>query len=364
MEDLAVDLKRLRKDLESGSSPSYVDLKAALAPEKSRRFQLVGVAAVVMMCVAGAAAWLTRGHWNGASADPHRVLILPMEVRGQSEGADYVGRAFAEAVAFTLAQAKDLTVLPVPAGGLKREFGAMEPAKMALDAGAGRLLAGALAREGAAINVSLSLTDATKNRILWGARRRAEDGDIYALVSSLAALVAKEMATALPEKLTQAFNLEVTLFRQRPEGGERLQPGERVRPGDHLFMEIQSPEEMYVYIINADSKGQSYILFPLRGLDSGNPLPAGRLHRLPGQQMSWRVRTAGSRETFLVIASREPLRNLQNITMHLLVALQQSEAQASPMEALKYLSLDRFVQSGVPESASGIWIRRIMLENP
>jgi predicted Ser/Thr protein kinase/TolB-like protein len=356
MEDLAVDLKRLRKDLESGSSLSYVDLKEALAPEKSRRSRLVGVAAVVMMCVAGAVGWLIGGPWDSGGADPHTVLILPMEVRGQSEGADYVGRAFAEAVAFTLAQAKDLTVLPVPAGGLKREFGALEPAKMALDAGAGRLLAGALAREGGAINVSLSLTDATKNRILWGARRRAEDGDIYALVSSLATLVAKEMATALPETLTQEFNLEVTLFRQRAEGGERLQPGERVRPGDRLFMEIQSPEKMYLYVINEDEKGQSYLLFPLSGLDLGNPLPAGTLHRLPGtrggQPISWSVMSAGGRETFLVIASREPLRNLQNIVT------------APPLEALKYLSLDRFIQSGVPERASGIWIRRIMLENP
>ena len=49
--------------------------------------------------------------------DARTLLILPIEVRGQVEGADYAGRSFAEEVAMNLTQGKDLTILPVPEPG-------------------------------------------------------------------------------------------------------------------------------------------------------------------------------------------------------------------------------------------------------
>jgi len=113
MDDLAVDLKRLGRDLESGSSPSYDDLKIEGADAHRRAVWLRVLGVVLLASVVAVALWL-KGPWGRTAVDQHTVLILPMEVRGDFAGAGYAGRAFSESVAMNLAQAKGLSVLAVP----------------------------------------------------------------------------------------------------------------------------------------------------------------------------------------------------------------------------------------------------------
>ncbi|MBI1950964.1 MAG: protein kinase [Acidobacteria bacterium] len=201
MEDLAVDLKRLGRDLESGSSPSYDDLRAPLTRARRRRMALQALAAAAALAAVGLAAWFLGfrlPRWNlTPAAEGRAVLILPLEVRGQSEGADYVGRAFAEALAVSLAQSRTIRVLPVAATG---QIGPdpMAPSRAALGAGAGRLLTGALVRDGAVVHASLSLVDAGENRILWGTRQDGEDANIPELALAMAREVAVELGAPLP----------------------------------------------------------------------------------------------------------------------------------------------------------------------
>lgn len=201
MEDLAVDLKRLGRDLESGSSPSYDELRGPLTRARRRRMALQALAAATALAAVGFAAWFLGPRlsgWAGTpAAEARAVLILPLEVRGQSEGADYVGRAFAEALAVGLAQSQTLKVLPVPATG---QIGSdpSAPSRAALGAGAGRLLTGALVREGGVVHASLSLVDAGENRILWGTRKDGKDADIPELALAMAREVAAELGTPLP----------------------------------------------------------------------------------------------------------------------------------------------------------------------
>ena len=112
MDDLAVDLKRLGRELESGSSPSYEDLAKSYRPAGWNKQALAIGAAVMLLSVLAFGGW--RMLATGGSLDERTILILPMEVRGQTEGAEYFGRAFAEAIAVNLAQAVDLKVMPVP----------------------------------------------------------------------------------------------------------------------------------------------------------------------------------------------------------------------------------------------------------
>lgn len=125
-----------------------------------------------------------------------------------------------------------------------------------------------------------------------------------------AALVLWNQFRPAPGPLT----VDASLFRLTQEAEERLDRGGRVGPGDRLFLEILGLEEMHVYVLNEDEKGDAYVLFPA-GLDLRNPLPPGVRHRLPGRagdrQMTWAVTSAGGREAFLVIASRHPLEDLE-----------------------------------------------------
>jgi tetratricopeptide (TPR) repeat protein/predicted Ser/Thr protein kinase len=195
MEDLAVDLRRLGRDLESGSSPAYEDLKhpSAPAPVKHVPAKLVAgaaIAVVLLLAGAGLAGWfMNRGSTSAApapAAGDKTVLVLPLEVRGQTEGAEYVGRAFAEAVAVNLAQARDLRVLPVPESRELGETGALDRARAARELGAGLLLTGAITRDGEAVHASLNMVDTVENRIVWGSQRDAPEGDLAGLASTMA----------------------------------------------------------------------------------------------------------------------------------------------------------------------------------
>ena len=62
----------------------------------------------------------------------------------------------------------------------------------------------------------------------------------------------------------------------------RLASGARVARGDRLSLQVTSSVPTYVYVVNEDDRGESYLLFPLPGLQAVNPLTAGTRHEIPG----------------------------------------------------------------------------------
>ena len=113
-------------------------------------------------------------------------------MRGQTEGAEYFGRAFAEAIAVNLAQAVDLKVMPVPTTSPEEQFEA------AREIGAGRLLTGAITRKDEAIQASISLLDSAENRLLWGGRKDGPDDQLTMLAAALAKEVAEKLGVDFP----------------------------------------------------------------------------------------------------------------------------------------------------------------------
>jgi hypothetical protein len=111
-----------------------------------------------------------------------------------------------------------------------------------------------------------------------------------------------------------AFLAEAAMFREARTGDSgdvRLAAGGQISPGDRLFLEIEGSGPMHVYVINQDEAGEEYLLFPLTGFETTNPLPGGVEHRLPGVldgiEQSWVVTSAGGTERFLLVASPEPV---------------------------------------------------------
>lgn len=109
------------------------------------------------------------------------VGVLPFEVHGQDEGADVVGRAFAESLYIGLGQVSGLDLREVPSIGAED-----------LD-GATRLLTGSLTREGQAVLADLQLLEAGSRETLWATALRSDSGDL----SALASRVAREVVQAL-----------------------------------------------------------------------------------------------------------------------------------------------------------------------
>jgi serine/threonine protein kinase len=190
--------------------------------------------------------------------------------------------------------------------------------------------------------------------------------------------------------VNDSYEITASFFALRDGHDVKLSQGSRVRPGDELFAVIDASQPVYVYIINRDETGQSFLLFPLPGFDPANPLSARQTARLPGtqngQQLYWRVTSIGGQEHFFLYVTPHRLVEFEQV----LTALPRAELGRSvssmllPTSAIGVLrgvgGLSSVESSptastgaelaGVPplrddnESAEGVWARRISLQNP
>jgi len=188
----------------------------------------------------------------------------------------------------------------------------------------------------------------------------------------------------------ESYRIDAALYREQAGTEVRLQPGAHVTPGDKLSLQLQVSVPAYVYVINEDEQGESYLLFPLPGQTPTNPVPAGERHRLPGirngELIHWQVTSAGGREHFLIFVSPQQSPAFEQMFAALprptpdkpvLSARLSNEAvsvlrgvgglASTPAQTIQQLRLSP--EFAVPlaaseETARGVWIRQITLENP
>jgi tetratricopeptide (TPR) repeat protein len=211
--------------------------------------------------------WIaSRGSSSAPAADDRTVLVTALEVRGQTDGADYVGRAFAEAMAVNLAQAAELRVLPVPS---PEEFEGPVTAAEARRHGAGLLLGGALTRSAETIHASLSLVDTTQNRILWGAQQDAPEGDLAKLAAALAregleklGLGAERVLYDRPQNLTGGPAMAASAELAQTIGALRRYQLVEARDASRELVEA-FPEELDAQILRAATLSQMYFSAPV-----------------------------------------------------------------------------------------------------
>jgi serine/threonine protein kinase len=185
-----------------------------------------------------------------------------------------------------------------------------------------------------------------------------------------------------------AYTIDAGLYRLSGTGEARLRPGDRVTPGDELALQIQVSKPTHIYVVNEDDRGESYLLFPLPDQTVANPIPAGRIVRLPASeaatQLYWKVTSAGGREHFLIFATPEPLPAFDRMFASLPRPQLNAPVLASPLspDAVGLLrgvgglsaspragrgTLTEQFTTPLPEtaeSANGLWVRQITLDNP
>jgi hypothetical protein len=169
-----------------------------------------------------------------------------------------------------------------------------------------------------------------------------------------------------------------------------LHAGDRLAPGDHLFLTVHASRPTYVYVINQDERGESYLVFPVPGQTLTNPLPAGETHRLPGtgngKEVAWQVTSAGGREHYLIFASPHQLEDFERSVAALprpqldkpVVSVQLSEQMMNKLRGVGGLATTGAAPAGTSsvvfpfatpllegaETARGLWAREIVFDNP
>jgi eukaryotic-like serine/threonine-protein kinase len=187
-----------------------------------------------------------------------------------------------------------------------------------------------------------------------------------------------------------AYRIEAAFYRERNRTRVRLEPGARVAPGDSLSLQVTSSVPTYVYVVNEDDLGASFLLFPLPGFETANPLPAGTPHEIPGKvngtRVFWTVSSAGGREHFLIFASPHPLspafqrvfdalprpsadaptlaQPLSNDLVSVLRGVGGLTTAPAPVAGPGLRAEFGSPLPGGEETARGVWVRQLTLENP
>jgi serine/threonine-protein kinase len=185
-----------------------------------------------------------------------------------------------------------------------------------------------------------------------------------------------------------AYQIDTALYRVRGTSEQRLRSGVAVAPGDGLFVKLRVSIPAFVYIVNEDDQGDSYLLFPLPGQALTNPLPAGVSNRIPGTrgaEVNWQVDTAGGREHFFIFASPErqpvfeemfanlprpepgrPARppRLGSESLNRLRGVGGLTAAAPKGNTLRLAQLFRTPLGETEETTRGLWVRQLTVDNP
>ena len=107
-----------------------------------------------------------------------------------------------------------------------------------------------------------------------------------------------------------SYSVDAAVYREVDGVDQKLEPGASLSIGDRLSLHLRTSVPAYVYVVNEDEMGDSFLLFPIKGRTNPNPLPGGTPHRLPGsganERVSWTVTSAGIREHFLIFVSPDP----------------------------------------------------------
>jgi len=129
--------------------------------------------------------------------------------------------------------------------------------------------------------------------------------------------------------------VDAELVRGDEDLGAPLATGDLVAPGDRIALELRAAEPVHAYVLSEDDAGSVFVLFPLRGRGLTNPLSPGARHRLPGKDGSasidWVVTSAGGRETFLVLAARAPLAEVERAVAQLPAAGAGEQVRYAPL---------------------------------
>ena len=221
---------------------------------------------------------------------------------------------------------------------------------------------------------------------LWTSRSTAPPSDATVQAAGAAPVAPATAAAAV----AGSYQVEAAFYREQDGRDIRLESGARVAPGDRLSLRVQGSIPLYVYIVNEDDRGASFLLYPLQDEQAASPLPAGKRHEIPGmvngERTFWRINSAGGREHFVIFVTPDPPTRAftrmfaelprptmdapilaQPLTTDLVGALRGvgglATAPARPTTSVLTKEMSVPLPDG-EETARGVWVRQLTLENP
>ena len=203
--ELRADLKRLKRDRESGRS-----LASDVAPKEkihTRSWIFTAGAALAAGVIIFAALYLR----SPSASAIHSVAVLPFA--NDDPAMEYLSDGISEGIMDSLSSLPDLKVIS-RTSAFRYKWAAINSKKVADELGVQALVTGRLVHQGDNLLVSVELADAREDRHVWGAQFNRKLADALA--------VQQEIAQQISEKVASGMRPQTRPYRQtllREPGG-------------------------------------------------------------------------------------------------------------------------------------------------
>jgi eukaryotic-like serine/threonine-protein kinase len=196
--ELGADLKRLKRDLESGIRPGVLSMHPAAAHARRLRPASLLWAALVIVLL-GVATWTIFHHAERPAAAPsvaRTVAVLPLQNMAGDQGQDFLRFGLADEIVGALSPDPSFAVRPFTTS---RRYTGTDVDLMAAgrELGVATLVTGHYMREPDTLHVTIEAVDVVSNRVVWREALSAPSGDAIAMQRELVAHVRQGLMPAL-----------------------------------------------------------------------------------------------------------------------------------------------------------------------
>ena len=244
IKEVAIELKELRRELESGADfdttapppassatalrtdagstiQSTVARSGSMPPTASSAEYLVsgirkhkrsvGVTlAILLVVISGAGYWFFkyRGSTGGNEAI-NSIAVLPFQNKSDDADTDYLSDGLAESLIFRLSQIPGLKVSPT-SSVMRYKGKDTDVAKTANELGVDAVMTGRLVKRGDNLNITVELVDIRNNKSLWGEQYERKMSDLLATQREIAAAITQKLQLKLAGNDTKGINKRYT----------------------------------------------------------------------------------------------------------------------------------------------------------
>jgi len=191
--DLRADLKRLKRESESGRTAAFQPVPAHQA---SRMKMWTITAGVLALVVALAATGYEHFHGGSSAAGVHSIAVLPFTYVGGTTGDQFLTEGLTESLIDSMTRVPNLKV--ISRNSVFHYQGKdVDVQKVGNTLGVDAVVTGRVVEQNGTIQVSAELTNVNDNSELWGSQYTRSSSEILALEQQIAGDLAQKLRSSL-----------------------------------------------------------------------------------------------------------------------------------------------------------------------
>jgi eukaryotic-like serine/threonine-protein kinase len=196
--EVRADLKRLKRDQESGKSAATASEAGAVTHSRRLLWGLVAGTAVLVLVGSAFMVWrFFRSH--SSDAEPIRsIAVLPFGNASNNSEMDYLGEGLSEEITNSLSRLPNLRVMARSTVS-RYKSGQNDPQGAGRDLHVDAVLTGSVAEHGNELNVETELVDVATGAQLWGERYTRSAND----ASLLQTVISRDLASRLRPEISR-----------------------------------------------------------------------------------------------------------------------------------------------------------------